>query len=182
MIFASNSQEGPGQDTSKNWPLLGNIVWILGAKFYNFGLYYSHKLFWKFNLKCIYMIRQHLQFSQIHTRYLSSLCHVCKWGFVSDVLGVRTCLPGSKMRLWGCLLAIIINMYHIFLETSLCLVYSCFKDLECTKVLSMNFMGFLHNLPPWFFSYVTNLELNCFPIWVNTLSQLLLRDIQHSKI
>ena len=58
-------QPGPGY--CHQWPLLGNIVWILGAKFYNFGLYYTHKLFWKFNLKCIYMISQHLSiFTDTH--------------------------------------------------------------------------------------------------------------------
>ena len=58
-------QPGPGYCHQS--PLLGNIVWILGAKFYNFGLYYSHKLFWKFNLKCIYMISQHLSiFTDTH--------------------------------------------------------------------------------------------------------------------
>ena len=66
MINVSSSSSLT-QDVKMTRPcLLGNIVSILGAKFYNFGLYYSNKLFWKFNLKCIYMIRQYEIFYNFH--------------------------------------------------------------------------------------------------------------------
>ena len=60
VIFGTNSLERPAEAGYGVFDLLGNIVTILGAKFYNFELYYSNKLFWKFNLKCLYMMRQYL--------------------------------------------------------------------------------------------------------------------------
>ena len=59
VIFAANSPE-KGQEAPHH-PGVTLTPHHVGAKFYNFGLYYHHKLFWKFNLKCIYMIRQYMK-------------------------------------------------------------------------------------------------------------------------